>query len=222
MIYVADRSLRTVVNFIGGQKEIATDSINVNYPRDFQHDVEGDIAMAQAGFPAPDQHGPLIEKRGIEVGNIFQLGYHYSSLMANAKFVDRDGQLRPYYMGCYGIGLGRTLATIVEKHHDPQGIVWPKAVAPFLVHLISLTDGEPTAQKLYDQLIQKGVEVLWDDRQESPGVKLTDADLIGIPVRLVCSAKTQHQVEWKNRHQTSTRLYEIDEVLAKLHQLRSV
>ena len=214
MIYVADLSLKTVKNFIGGQKEKATDSINVNYGRDFKHEIEADVAMAQAGFLAPDGKSKLIEKRGIEVGNIFQLGYHYSKKMKNATFIDKDGKAKPYYMGCYGIGLGRTMAAIVEKHHDERGIIWPETVAPFKVHLVSLTGGEELAAKIYQELKKADIEVLYDDRNESAGVKLADADLIGCPIRLVTSKRNGKQVEFKKRTEKEGRLMEIEKAIS--------
>ncbi|MDZ7586698.1 MAG: proline--tRNA ligase [Patescibacteria group bacterium] len=215
--YVADLSLKTAVNFIGGQKEEETDSFNVNYGRDFKTEVEGDIAMVQAGFLAENGE-KLVEKRGIEVGNIFQLGYHYSNLMKGAEFVDKNGQLKKYYMGCYGIGLGRTMATIVEKFNDDKGIIWPSSVTPYTVHLINLqTDGE----KIYQKLLAAGVEVLWDDRENvSAGVKFADADLIGIPVRLVVSEKTKDKIEWKQRDKKEAELLKLDEVIKRC-QLKS-
>jgi prolyl-tRNA synthetase len=209
--YIGDLSLTSVKNFIGGQKEDSTDSINVNYGRDFECEILVDIAMAQAGFLAENGQ-PLIEKRGIEVGNIFQLGYHYSKKMKNANFIDRDGKEKPYYMGCYGIGIGRTLATIVEIHHDDRGMLWPKAIAPFQAHLISLSGGEEKAKTLYQELIDQNIEVLWDDRDVSAGVKFADADLIGVPVRLVVSAKTQERVEVKLRNETQSRLVDSSEI----------
>lgn len=217
VIYVADQSLKTVVNFIGGQKETATDSFNVNYGRDFKHEIEGDIAMAQDGFITEDDKGKLIEKRGIEVGNIFQLGYHYSSKMKDAQYVAKDGKSKPYYMGCYGIGIGRTMAAVVEKFHDDKGIIWPEQIAPFQVHLISLQGGEEKSKQLYEQLQKEGVEVLWDDREESPGVKFSDADLIGCPVRLVISKRTGDQIEWKKRDQNDSKVISAKEVLKRLN-----
>jgi prolyl-tRNA synthetase len=214
--YVADDSLKTVTNFTGGQKEETTDSFNVNYGRDFKHDIEGDTAMAQDGFLAPDGKSKLIEKRGIEVGNIFQLGLHYTKLMAGATFTDQDGQEKPYYMGCYGIGLGRTMASIIEKHHDDRGIVWPEAVAPFQAQLISLAGAEEKAEDVYNQLIKAGVEVLWDNREGSAGVKFADADLIGNPVRLVVSPRTKDQIEWKKRTSKETELLDLETVIKKL------
>ncbi len=216
VIYVADNSLKTVKNFVGGQKEAATDSFNVNYGRDFKHDVEGDVAMAQDGFLSPDGKSVLKEKHGIEVGNIFQLGYHYSKLMKNATFVAQDGTDQPYYMGCYGIGLGRTMAAIIEKHHDDKGIIWPENIAPFKVHLVSLTGGEEKAQRLYDQLTAANVEVLWDDRNETAGAKFADADLIGNPIRLVISERTGDKVEWKKRTEQQSELLTVEEVMARV------
>lgn len=216
VIYVADLSLKTVRNFIGGQKEEHTDSHNVNYGRDFQHPIEGDVALAQDGFWAPDGQQPLIQKRGIEVGNIFQLGYHYTTLMAKATFTDSDGKDKPFYMGCYGIGLGRTLATVVEKHHDSRGIIWPAALAPYQVHLISLEGGVEQAAQLYQQLQARGVEVLWDERDVSAGVKFADADLIGCPIRLVISKKTGGKVEYKQRAASEAQLLDAAELWQRL------
>ncbi len=214
--YIGDLSLTTVRNFIGGQKEETTDSINVNYGRDFECECLADIAMAQEGYLTEDTHIPLIEKRGIEVGNIFQLGYHYSQKMAGAVYVDSDGSEKPFYMGCYGIGLGRTMAAIVEVHHDQHGIVWPASVTPFHIYLISLRGREADAAQLHDQLEAHGYEVLWDDRDESPGAKFTNADLLGIPVRLVLSSRTGDQIEWKRRGDTEAELLSYEEVLQRL------
>jgi prolyl-tRNA synthetase len=216
VIYVADDSLKTVINFIGGQKEELTDSHDVNYGRDFTHEVEGDIAMAEEGLLTKDGSSTLIEKKGIEVGNIFQLGLHYSSLMKDATYIDKDGKPKPYYMGCYGFGIGRTLAAIVEKHHDDRGITWPESVAPFQAHLVSLNGAEDRAKEVYQALLKAGVEVLWDDRNETAGAKFADADLIGVPVRLVISKKTGDKVEWKGRTETETSLLSLEQILEKL------
>jgi prolyl-tRNA synthetase len=213
---VADASIRTVHNFYGGANKKNTDALNMNIDRDFKAHLEGDIAMAQEGFESKDGHGELHEKRGIEVGNIFQLGYHYTTLMKDATFTAQDGTLKPYYMGCYGIGLGRTMAAIVEIFHDDKGIVWPESVAPYDVHLISLPGGEEKSQKLYDQLTKDGIEVLWDDREVRAGEKFADADLIGIPVRLVVSEKTGDNIEWKKRNEKDSELISLDEVHNRL------
>lgn len=214
VIYVADNSLKTVKNFIGGQKTETTDSINVNYGRDFQHEIEGDIALAQEGFLAPDSNKRLIAKRGIEVGNIFQLGFHYSHLMIGATYTDKDGSQKPFYMGCYGIGLGRTLQTIAEIHHDDKGIIWPENIAPFQVYLISIMS---SADDLYQKLTNMGIEVLYDDREDvSAGAKFADADLIGCPIRLVVSQRNGEKVEWKKRNEKESELLTVEEVLERI------
>lgn len=216
VIYVADTSLTTVVNFIGGQKTETTDTTNVNYGRDFKHDVTADIALAVEGQPAPDNQGILVKHHGIEVGNIFQLGLHYTTLMKNATFIGEDGKAHPYYMGCYGIGLGRTMAAVVEIHHDERGIIWPEVIAPYRVHLISLPGREADVEKLYSELLEKNIEVLWDDRPVSAGVKFADADLIGNPIRLVLSQKTGDQIEWKYRSKPDSELIDQTELFQRL------
>lgn len=216
VIYVADTSLKTVVNFIGGQKAETTDTINVNYGRDFSHELETDVSLAIEGQPAPDNQGTLIKHRGIEVGNIFQLGLHYTTLMKNATFTGEDGKQHPYYMGSYGIGLGRTMAAVIELHHDDRGIIWPEAIAPYQVHLISLPGREEDAEKLYNELLEKNIEVLWDDRAVSAGTKFADADLIGNPIRLVLSQKTGEKIEWKRRNESESELIELSELFTRL------
>ena len=203
---VGDSSLQTVRNFVGGQKTDTTDTRHVNYGRDFVCDHLADIALAEVGHVTKDGHQPLIEKRGIEVGNTFQLGYHYSQLMARATFTDEDGAARPYFMGCYGIGIGRTLQAIAEVHRDERGIIWPESVAPYGFHLISLGRNDD-AERLYQQLLAWGMDVLYDDREHvAAGVKFADADLIGCPVRLVISKRTGDQIEWKRRDESEGKL----------------
>lgn len=219
--YIGDYSLTTVRNFIGGQKELTTDSVNVNYGRDFTCEMLADIAMAQPDHLSADGQQRLIEKRGIEVGNIFQLGYHYSTKMAGSVFTDQDSQDKPLYMGCYGIGLGRTLATVVEVYHDERGVIWPPSIAPFHVHLISLRGGEELAADLYAKLQADGYEVLWDERDESPGIKFADADLVGIPVRLVVSKRTGENIEWKRRDGTEVETLSRAEVWRRLANIYS-
>ncbi|QQR84202.1 hypothetical protein IPJ72_03380 [Candidatus Peregrinibacteria bacterium] len=203
LIIVADDSLRTVKNMYGGNNAKHQDLLNVNIDRDYQADIEGDIAMAQAGYKSLDGK-ELKEDRGIEVGNIFQLGTHYSNKMKRAEFTDQDGQAKPYYMGCYGIGVGRTMGTIIEVHHDEKGMIWPKNIAPYQVHLVSIGDCQTQSDTLYQELTNAGIEVLYDDRNERPGIKLNDADLIGIPVRIVISPRTLEngELEWKVRTDT--------------------
>jgi prolyl-tRNA synthetase len=213
--YVGDISLKTVSNFIGGQKEKTTDTINVNYGRDFECEILDDIALAKDGHLTEDGNQKLIVKKGIEVGNIFQLGHHYTTKMANATFVNANNGNEPFYMGCYGIGIGRTLATVVEKHHDENGIIWPWEVAPYKIHLISLNlenaEVAKQTEKIFATLTEKGIEVLFDDRTDTnAGEKFADADLLGIPFRAVVSARTEGKIEIKERADSETKPNLID------------
>lgn len=219
-----DESMKGRKNFEMGSNRTNYHAINVNFGRDLE-EPSGffDIKLAKAGYVAENGQ-KLIEKRGIEVGNIFQLGFHYSSKMKGAVFTDSDGKEKEYYMGCYGIGIARTLAAIVEKYYDEKGIVWPSQVAPFSVHLIHLggvnsatSEVRDRAEKLYQELIGVGIEVLYDDREDvSAGEKFADADLIGITVRLVISSKTGNRIEFKRRNEKETKLLTLEEVLAEI------
>ncbi|MDP9249488.1 MAG: proline--tRNA ligase [bacterium] len=219
LVVVADDSLKTVVNMYGGANKKNRDLLNVNI-KDYKEQInfEGDIAMARPGDKAENGKA-LVEKRGIEVGNIFQLGYHYTKLMSGANFTDADGSQKPYYMGCYGIGIGRTLAAVVEKFNDSKGIIWPEAVAPFRVHLLLLGKEEEVskeAEKVYNTLSQAGVEVLFDDRAEvSAGEKFSDADLLGIPYRAVVSARSikEQGIELKKRTEEKGKVVSLDELV---------
>lgn len=219
--YIGDISLTTVKNIIGGQKEDLTDSINVNYGRDFKCEKLADISLAKENYLTEDGKQKLLLRKGIEVGNIFQLGYYYSKKMKNATFIDRDGKEKPYYMGCYGIGIGRTMAAIVEIFHDDKGIVWPEPIAPYQVHLIGLDLKDETisskVHQVYKILKEKNIEILFDDRLEvTAGEKFADVDLIGIPIRLVVSKRTGEKVEYKKRSEKESILLSIDEVINKL------
>lgn len=189
VIYVGDNSLRTVRNFIGGQKSDTKDTINVNYGRDFEHAINADIALAQDGYLDPEGKSKLTLKKGLEVGNIFQLGQHYPKLMKGAEYNDAEGSTKLYYMGCYGIGVERTLAAIVECHHDQKGIIWPEVVSPFKYHLITDNDTEAIskAKDFYDLHSE---DILWDDRENTMGEKFADADLIGCTYRIVCTKRS--------------------------------
>ena len=233
LVVVADTSLRTIKNAYGGANKKHKDRLNMNIDRDYASDLEGDIALAKEGYLSLEGK-PFFAKKGIEVGNIFQLGFHYSAKMHDANFVDEKGKAKPYYMGCYGIGLARTMATIVEVYHDDKGIVWPEAVAPFQVHLIHLggvhsarlagasakratSEVREIAEEVYKKLQEEGVEVLWDDRGNvSAGEKFADADLIGIPIRLVISSKTEEKIEWKERTKSESELLTPLQVLQRL------
>lgn len=218
VVLVGDLSLRTVRNMYGGNNKLNKDLLNINIDRDYKLDIEADIALAQPGFTSPDG-GVLVEKRGIEVGNIFQLGYHYSSLMHDAEYTNDKGTREKYYMGCYGIGIGRTLAAIVEAHHDDRGIIWPESIAPYKVYLARLGEEEnvmQTAQQLYEDLTRAGVAVLYDDRTDTrAGEKFADADLLGMPYRVVVSAKSlsNNQIEVKKRTEKDIQLTDRESVI---------
>jgi len=225
LIIIADDSLRTIANAYGGSNKKNIDLLNINIDRDYKADIEGDIALAKAGFKALNGAGKLIEKKGIEVGNVFQLGHHYSKKMKGAIYIDADGKEKPFYMGCYGIGIGRTMATIVEKYHDEKGIIWPKIVAPFLVHLIEIKSDnkkiKATAQKIYQELQKNKIQVLYDDREDkSAGEKFAEADLIGIPYRIVVSEKTlaKNSVEVKERNKKQAKLVKIKDLVKYFKQ----
>lgn len=221
VVLVADKSLRTVRNMYGGNNAKNKDLLNINIDRDFTPDVEADIALAKAGFVSA-KGGNLTEKKGIEVGNIFQLGYHYTNLMHDAEYTGSDGKRQKYYMGCYGIGIGRTLAAIVEAHHDERGIVWPESIAPFRVYLAPLGEDEQVtakADELYGILTEKGIEVLYDDRSGvRAGEKFADADLLGIPYRVVISNKSLDQggYELKARSGSESEVLPLDATIDRI------
>ncbi|TSC53908.1 MAG: Proline-tRNA ligase, partial [Microgenomates group bacterium LiPW_16] len=161
----------------------------------------------------PKCGGKVETGKAIENGHVFKLGTKYSPKLG-AYFVDRKGEKKPIVMGCYGIGLGRLMATIVEAHYDEKGIIWPKGVAPYQVYLIAI---EKSGEEVYRKLKDEGIEVLYDDREDvSAGVKFADADLIGIPVRLVVSPKTGENLEWKERNKTNTEILPLDKVIFRL------
>jgi prolyl-tRNA synthetase len=203
-IVVVDDSIPNSPNLVAGANVEGYHSLNVNYGRDYQADVVCDIAAAKEGDACPKCTNPMYTSRGVEVGNIFKLGTRYSDSMG-CSFLDRDGQSKPIIMGSYGIGSGRVLACIAEEHHDENGLIWPVSVAPYQVHLVALMGRDKEslsyAFELYEALLAEGIEVLFDDRDESPGVKFMDADLIGLPVRLTVSPRTlsRGQVELKLR-----------------------
>lgn len=220
VVVVADKSLRTIHNAYGGANAKNQDLMNVNIDRDYQPDIEADIALAQPGMEAVEG-GRLVEKRGIEVGNIFQLGYHYTTLMRDAEYTNMEGRREKYYMGCYGIGVGRTLAAIVEAHHDDRGIIWPENIAPYKVYIVRIGDNPEVtvkADELYQALLRKGTDVLYDDRDIRPGEKFADADLLGIPHRVVVSEKTLNAggLEYKARTAADSEVLSPDDLLAKL------
>lgn len=221
---VADDSIILGSNFIAGGNRPDTHFKNVNYPRDFKVDVMSDIVSARPGDNCPKCNGKLLLSHGIEIGHVFKLGTFLSEKLG-AYFLDKNGASRPVIMGCYGIGLGRLLAATVELSHDEKGIIWPIAIAPFQVYLCPLNmedkDISETAEKLYCQLVNEGIEVLFDDRVESAGVKFNDADLLGIPLRVTLSRRTlqSQSVEVKWRKQKQPQLIPIEGLARQLESL---
>ena len=190
---VVDDSITMGSNYLAGANKDGFHLRNVNIDRDFKADILGDIAEAKKGYPSPDGKGKLIVRRGIEVGHVFKLGNAYSSKM-DAQYTDEDGDQNEILMGCYGIGVGRLLAAAVEANHDDFGMTLPQAIAPYDVYLAGLNLNDPDitrkAELLYEALQDAGYEVLFDDRDAPPGVKFNDADLLGIPVRVVISSRS--------------------------------
>jgi prolyl-tRNA synthetase len=221
---VADDSITSGFNFIVGANKTGYHFRNANYPRDFRVDLVADIALAQSGDSCSKCGGELSSSRGIEVGHVFKLGTFISERFG-AYFLDSDGTSRPIVMGSYGIGLGRLLAAIVEQSHDDQGIIWPLSVAPYQVHLCPLSLDKSaiplTAEEIYQELQTEGIEVLFDDRDDSPGVKFNDADLLGIPLRLILSPRTlqSQSVEVKWRMEKEAQLMPLENLASDIKRL---
>ncbi len=224
---IADDSITLGSNFVAGANKPDTHLKNVNYPRDFKADVITDIARACAGDACPRCQGELKTQRGIEVGHVFKLGTFLSERLG-AYYLDKDGSTKPIVMGTYGIGLGRLLAAAVEQNNDEKGILWPLPIAPYHLYLcpIKAEDAKVmgTAEKLYSDLTAAGIEVLFDDRQESPGIKFNDADLIGIPLRVVVSPRTLHSnsVEIKWRKESQSRIMPLEGLVASLQAMLQI
>jgi prolyl-tRNA synthetase len=229
-LVVVDDLIPQSPNLVAGANEAGYHLLNVNYGRDYQADLVADITAAREGDACPRCGARLRSVRGVEVGNIFKLGTRYSEAMG-CKFLDPEGQVKPVVMGSYGIGLGRLLACIAEEHRDEFGLIWPISVAPYQVHLTLLVgksqdtsvqagSSRQIAERLYTDLQKAGVEVLFDDRLESPGVKFNDADLIGLPVRLTVGERSLQQggVEFKRRDQSVRRLVPVDQVIEQVQQ----
>ncbi|MFQ6041429.1 MAG: proline--tRNA ligase [Candidatus Poribacteria bacterium] len=217
---VLDDSVEKATNLVAGANREGYHLKNVNYPRDFQIQgdqlIVADIAMVQDGDECVHCGGRLKAARGIEVGNIFKLGTKYSEAMG-ATYLDRSGKERPLVMGCYGIGMGRLMASVIEANHDEDGIIWPLSVAPYQIYLMNIGGGKEVieqTEKLYTQLQEQGYEVLFDDRGESPGVKFKDADLLGIPIRLAISGRTlrEDSVEVKLRREKEKQMAKLDDL----------
>ena len=195
----ADDLIASGKNWTGGANKEGFHVTGINYGRDFTALQVADLCAAAAGQPCPQCGSDLESTRAVEVGNIFQLGSFYSEALG-CYFSDQSGNAKPVLMGSYGIGVGRLAACIAEQHNDKDGLAWPITVAPFQVHLLSLAGKQQPelaelAQKLYEELQQNGIEVLFDEREERPGFKFKDADLIGIPIRLTLSKRSLERTQ---------------------------
>ena len=221
---IVDDSITMGSNYLAGANKEGFHLRNVNFPRDFKADILGDIAEAKKGYPSPDGKGKLIAKRGIELGHVFKLGNVYSSKMG-ARYTDEDGQQNDVLMGCYGIGIGRMLAAAVEAYHDDFGMVLPSAIAPYDIYLAGLNledaDISGKAEMLYESLQDAGFDVLFDDRDAPPGVKFKDADLMGIPVRVVISSRSMGNggVEVKARAEKESEIVSEPDVIEAVRKL---
>jgi prolyl-tRNA synthetase len=221
---IADDSINTAGNLVAGANKPETHLKNVNYPRNFKVDLITDIAKARAGDACPKCSGKLFSTHGIEVGHTFKLGTFLSEKLG-ADFIDQNGISHPIVMGCYGIGLGRLLAAAIEQSHDDKGIIWPLSIAPYHIYLCPLymenSEVANAAEKLYAELIAQGAEVLFDDRDESPGVKFNDADLLGIPIRVTISPRTleKNGAEVKWRADKESKLTPLNRLASTLNEL---
>lgn len=226
VLVVVDERVTAARNLAAGANEEGYHLLNVNYGRDYEAQIVTDLAAARAGDPCPECGSPLRAERGVEVGNIFQLGTEFSAKMG-CTYTDANGEEQPVIMGSYGIGLDRLMACLAEEHHDEHGLVWPDSVAPYPVHLVRLAgrggtgESVQAAERLYEALRAAGLEPLYDDRDESPGVKFNDADLIGVPVRLTVSERALQQggVEMKRRASPDKVIVPIEDVVARVKDI---
>jgi len=221
---VADRSAAHLADFVAGANKDGFHLTGVNWARDIAEYEIADIRNIVTGDPSPCGFGKLIIKRGIEVGHIFQLGEKYSKAL-KAGVLNEEGKHQTMTMGCYGVGVSRIVAAAIEQNHDDNGIIWPDAIAPFQVALIpmnmhkSVRIAEVTEQ-LYQQLTAAGIEVLFDDRRERPGVMFADMELVGIPHTIVIGERNldNQQVEYKNRRTGEKVLLDIADVITEIQQ----
>lgn len=214
---VVDSELPGLRNLCAGANKENYHIKNMNYGRDYEGDIVTDLKLLKEGDPCPVCGAPVKHARGIEVGQVFKLGTKYSESM-NAIYKDENQKDRLIVMGCYGIGVTRTLSAIVEQHHDENGIIWPMSVAPYHVIITLVKPGDEeqaaVAEKIYDELMREGVEVLLDDRNERPGVKFKDADLLGIPVRITVGKRAPEGiVEYKLRRDNDKEEKTVEEAI---------
>lgn len=221
-IIVVDELIPLSNNLVAGANQVDYHFRNVNYGRDFEAQIVADLTAAREGDGCPSCGTTLIASRGVEVGNIFQLGTRYSDAMG-CTYQDENDKAQPVIMGSYGIGVGRLLACIAEQHHDEYGLNLPPSIAPFQVHLVLLQskksdEPQQAAEKLYQDLQRARIEVLYDDRKESPGIKFNDADLIGIPLRITVAERglLDGMVELKYRGDKDRTLVSLEDIVPKI------
>ncbi len=214
---VVDSELVGLKNLCAGACKPDHHILNVNYGRDYEGDIVTDLKVLKEGDPCPVCGAPIKHTRGIEVGQVFKLGTKYSEAM-NAMYKDENQQDHPLVMGCYGIGVSRTLAAVIEQHHDEDGIIWPVSVAPYhaIVTLVKPKDETQAklAEDIYQRLLTAGVEVVIDDRDERPGVKFKDADLLGFPIRITVGKRAgEGIVEYKLRRDSEKTEISVEEAI---------
>jgi prolyl-tRNA synthetase len=218
---IADESVGPLINFVCGANKADTHLTGVNWDRDVQPQDWGDFLLVEEGDPCPRCGASVKVSRGIEVGHIFKLGTKYSQPMG-CTFADEKGGIRPMEMGCYGLGIGRTVAAAIEQNHDDLGIIWPLPLAPFevIVMPLNMNDAQvlDTATRIYEELVATGADALLDDREERPGVKFKDADLIGFPLRVVVGAKSlvEGAVEISLRRDREKRPVPVDQAVTEV------
>jgi prolyl-tRNA synthetase len=220
VVKIIDDSVANSNNLVAGANEEGYHYLNTNYGRDYDGQV-ADIASAAEGYFCPVCGAPLRVSKGVEAGNIFQLGTRYSAAM-NLYFQDENGERKPVIMGSYGIGVGRLLACLAEEYHDDAGLELPITVAPYQVHFVSLAKDPEVGEKIYQELVDAGIEVLYDDRKESAGVKFKDADLIGLPIRITIGNRSLQngKAEVKLRRDLSTTMeFDLDNLTAEVKDL---
>ncbi len=220
---ISDNSLIEGRKYVAGANREGFHLENVVPKRDFDAFLTCDIAAAREGDPCPVCDSKLTVKRGVEIGNTFKLGTRYSEKMG-ANFQDLKGAAKPLVMGCYGMGVGRLLACVVEENHDQRGIIWPMSVAPYQVHLVSLGMSDKVrgqSEKVYSCLEEKGIEVLYDDRDESAGIKFNDADLLGMPIRVTVSERSLKNggAEFKLRRDQNTSIIPLENLVQEVQQV---
>lgn len=216
-----DEEVTKMNNFIVGANDTGYHYENVNYERDFKG-IVGDYKLVAEGDLCPKCGSPINIRRGVEVGHIFKLGTKYSQSMG-ANYLDEKGKSVPLVMGCYGIGINRTVAAIIEQHHDENGIIWPMAVAPYKVIVMPANvkneEQMNVAEKIYEDLKSRGIDVILDDRNERVGVKFKDSDLIGIPIRITVGKKVgENTVEFKLRKNQDIEEIKIEEVVSRIEK----